>query len=117
MKDPVVNEALRQIQDIVRQETGNPLAGTAKSRVERVLASALGQLAGVRGEDTNLTRDVTILLADLRGFTTISANYPAVVVLELLCSPCACEHLPHQHDQFGAVLVIFGAGRTTTTNR
>src|SRR5690349_20080974 len=65
MKDPVVNEALRQIQDIVRQETGNPLAGTAKSRVERVLTSVLGQLAGVRGEDKHLTRDVTILLADL----------------------------------------------------
>src|SRR5947199_166986 len=57
MKDPVVNEALRQIQDIVRQETGNPLAGTAKSRVERVLTSALGQLAAVRGEDKHLTRD------------------------------------------------------------
>ena len=39
MKDPVVNEALRQIQDIVRQETGNPLAGSAKSRVERVLTN------------------------------------------------------------------------------
>ena len=81
MKDPVVHEALRQIQDIVAQETGNPLAGTAKSRVQRVLSSALGQLAGVRGEDKHLTRDVTILLADLRGFTTISANYPAVIVL------------------------------------
>jgi adenylate cyclase len=114
MKDPVVNEALRQIQDIVRQETGNPLAGSAKSRVERVLTSALGQLAGVRGEDRHLTRDVTILLADLRGFTTISANYPAVIVLELLnrCFVKMSEIIFQHHggiDKFmgDSILVIF----------
>ena len=114
MKDPVVNEALRQIQDIVRQETGNALAGTAKSRVERVLTSALGQLAGVRGEDTHLTRDVTILLADLRGFTSISASYPAVIVLELL-NRCfvRMSEIIFQHgggiDKFmgDSILVIF----------
>jgi len=118
MKDPVVNEALRQIQDIVRQETGNPLAGTAKSRVERVLTSALGQLAGVRGEDTHLTRDVTILLADLRGFTSISANYPAVIVLELLnrCFVRMSEIIFQHHggiDKFmgDSILVIFEAGK------
>jgi adenylate cyclase len=114
MKDPVVNEALRQIQDIVRQETGNPLAGTAKSRVQRVLTSALGQLAGVRGEDKHLTRDVTILLADLRGFTSISANYPAVIVLELLnrCFVKMSEIIFQHHggiDKFmgDSILVIF----------
>src|SRR5258708_39976959 len=114
MKDPVVNEALRQIQDIVRQETGNPLAGTAKSRVERVLTSALGQLAAVRGEDKHLTRDVTILLADLRGFTSISATYPAVIVLELL-NRCfvRMSEIIFQHgggiDKFmgDSILVIF----------
>jgi adenylate cyclase len=116
MKDPVVNEALRQIQDIVRQETGNPLAGSARSRVERVLTSALGQLAGVRGEDKHLTRDVTILLADLRGFTTISANYPAVIVLELLnrCFVKMSEIIFQHHggiDKFmgDSILVIFDA--------
>jgi len=114
MKDPVVHEALRQIQDIVAQETGNPLAGTAKSRVQRVLSSALGQLAGVRGEDRHLTRDVTILLADLRGFTTISANYPAVIVLELLnrCFVRMSEIIFQHHggiDKFmgDSILVIF----------
>ena len=117
MKDPVVHEALRQIQDIVAQETGNPLAGTAKSRVQRVLSSALGQLAGVRGEDRHLTRDVTILLADLRGFTTISANYPAVIVLELLnrCFVRMSEIIFQHHggiDKFmgDSILVIFESG-------
>ncbi|MBC8023540.1 MAG: PilZ domain-containing protein [Burkholderiales bacterium] len=114
MKDPVVNEALRQIQDIVAQETGNPLAASAKSRVQRVLTSALGQLAGVRGEDKHLTRDVTILLADLRGFTTISATYPAVIVLELLnrCFVRMSEIIFQNHggiDKFmgDSILVIF----------
>ena len=118
MKDPVVHEALRQIQDIVRQETGNPLAGTAKSRVERVLSSALGQLAGVRGDDKHLTRDVTILLADLRGFTSISANYPAVIVLELLnrCFVRMSEIIFQHHggiDKFmgDSILVIFESGK------
>jgi adenylate cyclase len=84
MKDPVAHEALRQIQEIVTQETGSALAAGAKTRVEKVLVSALGQLAGVRGNDKTLTREVTILLADLRGFTTISSNYPAFIVLEML---------------------------------
>ena len=82
-----------------------------------MLTSALGQLAGVRGEDTNLTRDVTILLADLRGFTTISANYPAVVVLELLnrCFVRMSEIIFQHHggiDKFmgDSILVIFEAG-------
>ena len=114
MKDPVVNEALRQIQEIVTQETGNALAPNAKSRVQRVLSSALGQLAGVRGDDKHLTRDVTILLADLRGFTTISATYPAVIVLELL-NRCfvRMSEIIFQHaggiDKFmgDSILVIF----------
>jgi adenylate cyclase len=117
MKDPVVNEALRQIQEIVAQETGNPLAGSAKSRVQRVLTSALGQLAGIRGDDKHLTRDVTILLADLRGFTTISASYPAVVVLELLnrCFVRMSEIIFQHHggiDKFmgDSILVIFESG-------
>jgi adenylate cyclase len=114
MKDPVVHEALRQIQDIVAQETGNALAPAAKSRVQSVLTSAMGQLAGVRGNDRTLTRDVTILLADLRGFTSISANYPAFIVLEMLnrCFVRMTEIIFQHHgaiDKFmgDSILVIF----------
>ena len=63
MKDPVVTEALRQIQDIVIQETGRALEPPARSRVERVLASAIGQLAGSWKKAEGLTHEVTILLA------------------------------------------------------
>jgi len=69
-----------KIGDDVRQHLGNGVRIHERSEFE----GALGQLAGIRGEDKHLTRDVTILLADLRGFTSISANYPAVIVLELL---------------------------------
>jgi adenylate cyclase len=117
MKDPVVHEALRQIQDIVAQETGNALAPAAKSRVQSVLTSAMGQLAGVRGNDKTLTRDVTILLADLRGFTSISANYPAFIVLEMLnrCFVRMTEIIFQNHgaiDKFmgDSILVIFEEG-------
>ena len=86
MKDPVVHETLRQIQRIVSEETGAALPAQATSRLEGVLNSAMGQLAstGTVKRENYLTRDVTILLADLRGFSAISAAYPASTVLELL---------------------------------
>jgi adenylate cyclase len=115
MKDPVVHEALRQIQDIVVQETGNALAPAARTRVEKVLTSALGQLAGKwKQQENTLTHEVTILLADLRGFTSISAAHPAGTVLDLLnrCFSRMSEII-FQHsgniDKFmgDAILVIF----------
>ena len=117
MKEPVVHEALRQIQEIVAQESGTPLAAAARDRIHNVLTSALGQLAGVRGNDTALTREVTILLADLRGFTAISSSYPAVIVLELLnrCFVRMSEIIYQHHgaiDKFmgDSVLAIFESG-------
>jgi len=117
MKEPVVHEALRQIQDIVAEESGKPLLPVARERIQKVLTSAFGQLAGVRGNDKALTRDVTILLADLRGFTSISSNYPAVIVLELLnrCFVRMSEIIFQHHgliDKFmgDSILVIFESG-------
>src|SRR5882672_9202082 len=84
MKDPVVHEALRQITEIIAQESGNAIPPAGRERIQKVLVSAVGQLAGVRGNDRAVTREVTILIADLRGFTAISSSHPAVMVLELL---------------------------------
>ena len=117
MKDPVVHEALRQIQEIVTQETGSALAPAAKSRVQKVLTSALGQLAGAGKSETHLAREVTILLADLRGFTSISATYPAGTVLDLLnrCFVRMSEIIFRHHgaiDKFmgDSILVLFESG-------
>jgi adenylate cyclase len=114
MKDPVVNEALRQIEGIVAQETGAALPPQARARVEKVLQSAFGQLAGSPKREQNLTREVTILLADLRGFTTVSANYPAATVLDLLnrCFVTMSEVIFRHHgtiDKFmgDSILVLF----------
>lgn len=114
MKDPVVDEALRQIQDIVAEETGAALPTNAKTRVAKVLHSALGRLAGAYENDGELTREVTILLADLRGFTSFSASHPAATVLDLLnrCFVGMSEIIFRHHgviDKFmgDSILVLF----------
>jgi adenylate cyclase len=121
VKDPVVHEALRQIQDIVTQETGAPLAARASTRVEKVLTSALGQLAGTWKHGGNLTHEVTILLADLRGFTSLSAAHPAGLVLDLLnrCFVRMSEIIFRHHggiDKFmgDSILVIFESAEGQT---
>jgi adenylate cyclase len=114
MKDPVVNEALRQIQDIVTEEIGEALPARAKSRVEKVLHSAFGQLAGGGTRENYLVREVTIMLADLRGFTAIASRHPANTVLDLLnrCFVGMSEVIFRHHgtiDKFmgDSILVIF----------
>jgi adenylate cyclase len=120
VKDQVVTEALRQIQDIVAEETGAALPTQAKSRVERVLTSAVGQLAGTARRENYLVREVTILLADLRGFSTIAATHPAATVLDLLnrCFVCMSEVIFRNHgtiDKFmgDSILVLFESSRGT----
>ena len=83
MKDPVVNETLRQIEKIVADDVGRGMSPETKTRVQKVLEGALGQIISTKREN-QLARDVTILLADLRGFTPICSTYPAHTVLTLL---------------------------------
>jgi adenylate cyclase len=83
MKDPVVRETLRQIETIVSEGSGQAWNPQTKARVQRVLEGALGPLTS-RKVENHLARDVTILVADLRGFTPICSSYPANVVLTLL---------------------------------
>ena len=114
MKNPVVHEALRQIQHIVSEETGAALSPDARSRVEKVLHSTFGQLAGTKRESQ--VREVTIMLADLRGFTSIAAEQPAATVLDMLnrCFIGMSEIIFRHHgtiDKFmgDSILVIFEA--------
>jgi adenylate cyclase len=83
MRDPVVIEALRQIEEIVAQEVGKGLPAEASARLEKVLTSAMGRLSAPKRENL-LAREVTILLADMRGFTPICNAYPTSTVLALL---------------------------------
>ena len=84
MSEPAVNDALRQIRDIVAEETGATLPSNACARVEKVLAGALKRPSLALPPADDLAHDVTILLADLRGFSAVSASYPGATVLTLL---------------------------------
>jgi adenylate cyclase len=84
MKESPIRATLRRIQDIVREATGAPLTGSARTQLENVLNRHMGgPTSSGAGEDFS-RRDVTILLADLRGFTSLTAQYPARVVINLL---------------------------------
>src|SRR5687767_12388485 len=85
MTDPLLRDALRLIQDIVADAKGSPLGSEAVRRVEQVLKGVAVPQA--RGADTGYSRiEATILFADLRGFSALSAAYPADVVLGVLSS-------------------------------
>ena len=87
MKESHFRDALRRIQDIIAEAKGSPLSGDAERRLEQVIETMSGAAAGGAPAAENFSeRNVTILLADLRGFTSMTAAYPAGVVLELLNS-------------------------------
>lgn len=113
MKHTPTRQVLQQIQQIVARETGKPLSPGGELEIEGILnghslPSALGQ--------EFLDREVTILLADLRGFTAIAASHPAGVVIRLLnlCLIKMSEIIfKHQGtiDKFmgDSIMVLFGA--------
>lgn len=84
MTDPLLRDALRLIQDVVIDSKGSALDGEAIRRVEAAL-SRLAPRDGNALPDSGFSeRDATVLFADLRGFSSISAAYPASVVLKVL---------------------------------
>lgn len=113
-KESPLRHASRRIQDIVAEATGTRLHDEAVGQLEHALAG-IGGLAPGRepGEDFS-SREVTILLADLRGFTAITAAYPAGVVLEILnrCFGSMSQIIVRHHgtiDKFmgDSIMVIF----------
>jgi adenylate cyclase len=83
MSDPLLRDALRQIHDIVIEAKGSPLDREAIRRIEAVLKRLAP--ADVPAADTGYSRrEATILFADLRGFSAITAAYAPDVVLGVL---------------------------------
>ena len=70
MKESPVREALRAIQELVAAMSGAPLQGEAALKLQALLARLGGPSAPAK-TGSFLSREVTILLADLRGFTTV----------------------------------------------
>jgi adenylate cyclase len=116
MKKLSHEDALRQIQEILARETGGPMASETVKQVQDVLVSAIGDAGNAPFNENFSSREVTILLTDLRGFTSISEAYPAGVVLDLLNRYLAkmIEIVVRNQgtiDKFmgDAIMVLFGA--------
>jgi len=67
------------VQDVIRQAHGAPLSGDgAKALAATLRTSSPAVQAGFTA------KEVTVLVADLRGFTSFSERYPPALVLEVL---------------------------------
>jgi adenylate cyclase len=114
MSRPLQRDALRIIQDIVREATGSALQAEARRRLESVLKSlAAGEVPDSAGQGFS-QREVTIVFADLRGFSAIAASHPMEQVLGLLnrCFATMVEIVERHYgtiDKFmgDAIMVIF----------
>lgn len=82
MRKTTLGETLARIQRLVEREKGAPLSREGERLLREAVADATGEGGGAPVEF--LRRDVTILLADLRGFTAVSELHPAGVVLDVL---------------------------------
>jgi len=114
MKESPTRDALRRIEDIVAQATGATLSREAQRQLENVLERLNGASDERPANEQFAERAVTILLADLRGFTAITAAHPAGMVLELLnrCFVSMSEIIVRHRgtiDKFmgDAIMVIF----------
>ncbi len=109
-------QMLRRIREIVARDTGQALSEAAGSEVERVLRQLDTEVfPSVLGQDF-LSRDVTVLIADLRGFTAITAGHPPGVVIGLLnpwlikMSEIIARHQGTIDKFMGdSIMVLFGA--------
>ena len=118
MRQSVTRDALRRIEDIVAQATGKTLNAEMEAQIESVLDRLIGATGDGPAGENFAERDVTILLADLRGFTAITAAYPSGVVLDLLnrCFVRMSEIIFRHHgmiDKFmgDSIMVIFFGDR------
>ena len=116
MKDDPGRQAVRRLQTLVQRETGAPLRHDAEREMAEIVRRARGLGPDPDEQVPFESREVTILLADLRGFTAISASEPAGRVIELLnrCLGCMSEVVFRHHgmiDKFmgDSIMVLFGA--------
>jgi adenylate cyclase len=109
----IVQDAVRRIQDLVTEAMGCSLPGVAAQRLENIVQSVAASEVPSIG-DAYSWREVSILLADLRGFAAIAESYPARVVLDTLnrCFAKLTEVIVQHYgtvDKFmgDAIMVVF----------
>ena len=119
MKDDPGKEAARRLQALIARETGAPLKHAAMEEMESIIRSAGGDAGGddaIQADHSFERRKVTILFADLRGFSALTATQPAGAMITLLnrCFGRMNEIVAlHQGiiDKFmgDSIMVLFGA--------
>jgi len=119
MKNDSSKETAHRLQALIAREIGASL----KHAAEAEMVSIIRHGCGVDGENiapgqgySFVRREVTILLADLRGFTAITATLPAGTVIEVLnrCLGRMSEIVSRHRgviDKFmgDSIMVLFGA--------
>lgn len=117
MKDEPEKQAIRSLQTLIARETGKPLEPQAEQEMLVIVRRALG-LEGEAGgmNHSFVRREVTILIADLRGFTAITSTLPTETVIAMLnrCLGRMNEVVSRYHgvvDKFmgDSIMVLFGA--------
>jgi adenylate cyclase len=113
MKVSLPADVVRRIQDAVAAETGVQVGPEAAARLHEALSGPSGAAAP---GDNGSSREVTVLLTDLRGFSVISEANPAHTVLEVLNRYLArmseiAVHNGGTIDKFlgDGIMVVFGA--------
>lgn len=121
-------DTVRRLQDLITRETGAPLGASAQAEMAAILreggsgdgapssAPADSGAAAVAAPASVTPREVTALLADLRGFTVLSGSQPAAVVMAALdrCLARLGEVVARYQGSIGrltseSIMVLFGA--------
>lgn len=110
------HDAVRRLQALIQRETGAPLGESAQAEMAAILRGTPGPDGAITEGPDVAQREVTIMLADLRGFTALSSSQPAPVVITALnrCLSRLSEVVHKYHgniDKFmgDSLMVLFGA--------
>lgn len=83
-KNSFIETVQRQIEALFEAQGGASLTRTRRHRLAQILESACATLQNPVRPEIFTSRQVTILLADLRGFSALSESFPVAVILEVL---------------------------------
>ncbi len=111
------NDTVRRLQALIERETGAPLGAAVQAEMAAILGGGPAAARPVAPEVAQVAeREVTIVLADLRGFTALSATRPAgEVVMALNRCLARLSEVVYRYqgtiDKFTgeSIMVLFGA--------